>query len=253
MPTSPARILLFATIVCAICAVAVSSVAVLLQPRIAENRQLDREKKVLIAAGLILSDDQPSGKTVRDMFRTRVTTQQIEFETGTVSTPLDGDGNVAPVTRAAPANAAGLVEIPVQSLFYTVTPPDQQPVVVFPVEGKGLWSTMRGFLALDARTLNTVIGLEFYEHAETPGLGGEIDNPRWKALWKDRLAFDAEGRAMLHVAKRRVGPASEYPHGVDAIAGATITGRGVTELLKFWLGPDGYGPLLARLRQEGGS
>ena len=67
-------------------------------------------------------------------------------------------------------------------------------MVMVPIEGNGLWSTLYGFLALDADT-RTVVGITFYEHKETPGLGGEVDNPRWKALWPGRKAFLDEGYA----------------------------------------------------------
>ena len=153
MPTSPARILIFAATVCAICALAVSSVAVLLQPRIAQNRELEREKKVLIAAGLISSRTDLSGDQVRDMFRTNVRTQLVQLQTGSISSPAEGLGTLTSETRTAPTNAAGLVRVPLQSLFYIVTPPNRQAVVVLPVEGKGLWSTIRGFIALDAPPL----------------------------------------------------------------------------------------------------
>ena len=56
-------------------------------------------------------------------------------------------------------------------------------LVVLPVHGLGLWSILYGFVALDA-DLETIRGLTYYEHKETPGLGGEVDNPRWKSLWK---------------------------------------------------------------------
>ena len=125
-------------------------------------------------------------------------------------------------------------------------------LVVLPVEGLGLWGTLYGFVALEG-DLRTIRGLTFYEHKETPGLGGEVDNPRWKALWRDRLAFNDDRQPVIRVIKGPAGPAPDAPYSVDGLSGATITSRGVTNLLQFWLGPDALGPYLTRLRDEGGA
>ena len=122
--------------------------------------------------------------------------------------------------------------------------------IILPVHGKGLWSTMYGFLAL-APDGQTIESLAFYEHAETPGLGAEIDNPRWKAKWVGKLVFDKEGQPRIEVIKGTVDP--DHPdahHQVDGISGATITGRGVRNLVHYWLGDQGYGPALDKLRQK---
>jgi Na+-transporting NADH:ubiquinone oxidoreductase subunit C len=120
--------------------------------------------------------------------------------------------------------------------------------IVLPIRGYGLWSTLKGFVAIDGERLSsgpervTVRGLTYYEHGETPGLGGEVDNPAWKAKWPGRRVFDAEWAVKLNVTKS---PRSEYD--VDALTGATITSNGVSRMLEFWLGDDGYGPFLRRL------
>jgi Na+-transporting NADH:ubiquinone oxidoreductase subunit C len=95
------------------------------------------------------------------------------------------------------------------------------------------------------------MGITFYEHGETPGLGGEVDNPRWKALWKGRKAFDASGNPVIDVKKGVAGPADTDPYNVDGISGATITSRGVGALVRFWLGDDGFGPYLKAQRAGG--
>ena len=106
------------------------------------------------------------------------------------------------------------------------------------------------FLALDSDT-RTVRGLKFYEHAETPGLGGEVDNPRWLSQWPGKLAYDEQWQLRLEVVKGRADhDKPEAQHQVDGLAGATLTSRGVTHLLHYWLSKAGYGPYLARLRGE---
>jgi len=123
-------------------------------------------------------------------------------------------------------------------------------MVVLPVEGKGLWSTLYGFLALD-KDVNTIKGLTFYQHGETPGLGGEVDNPKWKALWPGRKAFGDDGQPKIAVIKGQAGPVAEDPYQVDGLSGATITARGVSHLVQFWLGTHGFGPYLKQFKERG--
>ena len=125
--------------------------------------------------------------------------------------------------------------------------------IILPVHGKGLWSTLYGFLALDAKDLSTIRALVFYEHAETPGLGGEVDNPNWRAQWNGKGAFDEKGSIRIEVIKGKVDPGrTEAKYQVDGISGASITTRGVKNMLRYWLGEDGFGPYLARLKARGG-
>ena len=122
---------------------------------------------------------------------------------------------------------------------------------IFPIYGKGLWSTLYGFLALD-KDLETIRGITFYQHGETPGLGGEVDNPKWKALWKGKKAFDENNDVKISVIKGKVdtsNPNKEYL--VDGLSGATLTTRGVDHLVKYWLGKHGYGAFIDNLRKEG--
>jgi Na+-transporting NADH:ubiquinone oxidoreductase subunit C len=120
-------------------------------------------------------------------------------------------------------------------------------LIVLPVHGSGYVSTLYGHLALDSDG-RTIRGLDFYEHAETPGLGSEIETPAWRALWPGKLTRDASGALRVGVAKGKVDPdGPDAAYQVDGITGATRTGIGVTNLLRFWLGPDGYGPYLERL------
>ena len=153
----------------------------------------------------------------------------------------------------APDNAARVPRLPDWVLVYEVRGErGQLDLVVLPVEGLGLWGTLYGFVALDG-ALRTIRGLTFYEHKETPGLGGEVDNPRWKARWPGRLAFDDELAPVVRVVKGVAGAIADDPYAVDGLSGATITSRGVTNLLQFWLGPDGFEPYLTRLRQNEGT
>jgi len=122
--------------------------------------------------------------------------------------------------------------------------------MILPIRGYGLWSTLHGFLALSG-DLNTVVGLGFHEHAETPGLGGEVDNVRWREQWKGKQLFDEQGRLAVQIVKGSVDPQSTLvAHQIDGLAGATLTSNGVNNLLHFWLGEQGFGPFLAKLRSR---
>ena len=136
-------------------------------------------------------------------------------------------------------------------IIYKVKENGQMTKIILPVYGSGLWDMMYGFIALD-RDLATIKGFTFYEHGETPGLGGEVDNPRWKKLWVGKQAYDIEGKVKISVIKGRVNPSSSSArYQVDGLSGSTLTTRSVHNLVRFWLGEHGYGPFIQRLRKEG--
>ncbi|MGB1927393.1 MAG: NADH:ubiquinone reductase (Na(+)-transporting) subunit C [Rubripirellula sp.] len=133
-------------------------------------------------------------------------------------------------------------------IFFVKEPgTDNIKQVVLPIFGKGLWGTLYGYLALRS-DLNTIQGLTFYQHKETPGLGGEVDNPSWKAQWEGVKLYDENGQPAANVFK---GPApSGDQYSVDGLSGATITSRGVTNLIQYWASDDGYGNFLREFAKE---
>ena len=245
----------FATVVCVVCAVVVSTSAVSLRERQAANQLLEKQRNVLVAAGLANDDESLSSEEVAARFGP-IRQVVVDLRTGAEVNDVDptafdqrAEASNPKTGREAPENNAGLIRLPSRALVYELRDGDELDLVILPVEGLGLWSTLYGFLALDA-DLETIRGLTFYEHGETPGLGGEVDNPRWKSLWPGRKAtVGTEPR--IEVIRGRAGPPDEDPFRVDGISGATMTGRGVTNLLRFWLGDDGFRPYLVRLGEEG--
>ncbi|MFY9179308.1 MAG: NADH:ubiquinone reductase (Na(+)-transporting) subunit C, partial [Venatoribacter sp.] len=133
------------------------------------------------------------------------------------------------------------------NLFVVKLPNGSQEMVI-PVHGYGLWSTLYGFVALKD-DLNTLVGLGFYSHAETPGLGGEVDNPKWKALWPGKKLYKEGDKVALTVIKGHA-EASD-PYHVDGLSGASLTSRGVDHLVKFWLGEQGFGKFISNLKAQG--
>jgi Na+-transporting NADH:ubiquinone oxidoreductase subunit C len=248
---------MFAAAVCVVCSIFVAGSAVLLKDQQEANKLLDRQTKVLIVAGLIGEEESLSAQEIDERFKQSIKPMLIDLATGE---PTDGDAvtfdqrkaAADPATsRVAPPNDAKVARLPKQAVVFKVQEKGELKSLVLPIEGKGLWSTLYGFLALKADS-KTIEGITFYEHGETPGLGGEVDNPRWKSLWKNRLAVDDRWKPKISVVKGSAGTPKDDPFHVDGLSGATITSRGVTALVQFWLGENGFGPFLNKYRAEKG-
>ena len=246
----------FATAICVACAIAVSSSAVSLRDRQLVNQALDMQRNVLVAAGLAAPDEALEQDEIEARFAP-IRQVVIDIATGAATDvdPATFDPRAAaadPATsRSAPPNNAGLNRVAEQALVYELRRVDGAlDLVVLPVHGLGLWGLLYGFVALDA-DLETIRGLTYYEHKETPGLGGEVDNPRWKRLWDGRRAFGPDGAPVIEVIRGLAGPPADDPYRVDGLAGATMTSRGVTNMLRFWLAGEGFGPYLDALRARG--
>lgn len=243
-----------ALILCLVCSVFVSIAAVGLKDRQEANKVLDKRKNILIAASLL---DNPAGADraeVNRIFQERVTPRVLDIATGMYTDSIDAatfDQKKAakdPSLSIAIPSGEDKAKIKRRSkyaLVYEIKDSSGNFVmVVLPVHGKGLWSTMYGFLAVD-KNGNTVNGLGFYSHAETPGLGGEIDNPNWKALWPGKELYK-DGSVAIEVVKGHAPKGDLYK--VDGISGATITARGVGHLVRYWVGKGGFEKYLNRLR-----
>jgi Na+-transporting NADH:ubiquinone oxidoreductase subunit C len=256
---SNAYIVGFAAVVCLACSIVVSSSAVALRPRQSQNKELDRQKQVLTVAGLITADQTVDAPEVQRLFDENIVARLVELETGAYVDSESAAGydqrkatKDPAMSRPAGPNSAGLRRLPKKAVVYERVADGAVEMLILPIEGKGLWSTLYGFIALAPDT-TTIEGITFYEHGETPGLGGEIDNPSWKALWPGRRAFGDRGETAIEVIKGHAGPPAEDPYKVDGLSGATLTGRGVSHLVRFWLSEDGFGPFLAQVRAaEGG-
>ncbi len=253
---------LVATVLCVVCSLAVSAAAVVLRPFQAQNQIIDRQRNILDAAGLALGEfglpaSQLSREQIDELY-SRVEERLVDLDTGQFTNEFD-------VKTYDPVDAAKRPELSVQTSdprysigktrrekiarVFLVRNPKTNAItqVVLPVYGQGLWSTLYGYLALK-RDLETVQGLTFYSHAETPGLGGEVDNPNWKAQWVGLTLYDESGEPAAGLAK---GPApSGSDHLVDGLSGATITSNGVTNLIRYWAGDDGYGKFLKKLESD---
>ena len=137
-------------------------------------------------------------------------------------------------------DTAGILRRPNVASVYLISNPDGEVTrIVLPINGSGLWNLMYAMLAVDSDG-NTVRELVYYDQQETPGLGGEVENPEWKAKWDGKKLYK-DGEVAIDVTK---GAKASDPYEVDALSGATLTSNGVQNTLDYWLGENGFGPYL---------
>jgi Na+-transporting NADH:ubiquinone oxidoreductase subunit C len=254
-------------------AVVVAGSAVALKPLQESNKSKDEKVNILEVAGLL----QP-GTDVEAAFQ-NIETRIVDLATGDYIDSVDAKtyemwkaAKDLGMSDAIPADKdiASIKRKPKYAKVYLVKEGGQLKSIILPVNGYGLWSTMYGFIALEADG-QTVVGMNLYDQAETPGLGGEVVNPKWKALWKGKKVYNFSGKELhesnlsekgqtidlgevaLGLVKGSVDPSkpgAEYQ--VDALAGATLTSRGVSNLVQYWMGKEGYAVYLAKLRTARG-
>ena len=251
---SVGKTLLVAFLACVVCGVVVATAAVSLRPVQNENKLIDKRMNILLAAGMY-----DASQDVNEQFKS-IERKFVDIDSGDyVEMPESYDQRTAAKDPAQSERLSGDVDIAgiknqaeVAEVYLARGDNGELSRIILPVHGYGLWSTLYGFLALEPDA-NTVAGLGFYEHGETPGLGGEVDNPKWKALWEGKKLYGDQGEVEIQVIKGTV--ESNTPnaeHKVDGLAGATLTSKGVSNLLRFWVGENGFGPSLKRMRQGGG-
>lgn len=252
---STVKTLVVALGLCVVCSILVSTAAVKLRALQVENKALDVKKNLLVAAKLV--EATATKEEINKAF-TAVETKLIDLSTGEVAEGIDPSSY--DTRKAAKDPSLSMILDPSDDIariksiakvrpVYLVKKGDQVDQIVIPFHGKGLWSTMYGFLCLDSDT-RTVRGIAYYEHGETPGLGGEVDNVRWKKSWVGKNVLTEDSfEPMFEVVKGSVNPSNEKAnYQVDGLSGATLTSDGVEYMINFWLGKMGYGKYLANFR-----
>jgi Na+-transporting NADH:ubiquinone oxidoreductase subunit C len=255
-----------AVALCLVCAVLVSLAAVALKPLQVSNKELDMKTNILDVAGLLEANSD-----VEKVFATQIEAKLVDLDTGEY---VEGDANAYDQRKAA-KDPAQSVAIPKEkdiahirvkaklAKVYLVKDGNAIKSIILPINGYGLWSTLYGFLALDADG-QTVQSINFYDQAETPGLGGEVVNPKWRALWKGKKVYAEsdqpslekglideadKGEPALSLIKGTVDtskPGSQYQ--VDGLAGASLTSTGVTNLVRYWMSKEGFATYLTKVR-----
>ena len=248
-----------AIVLSVVCSVALAAAVTLLKPIQLKNQALDKQRKILAAAG-VLAEGQGDAAEVGAKFK-KFERYLVDLNTGAYSRielddrydqrkatkqpessmSLSGEQDVADIKRRAEK----------ADVYVLRDEQGQLQRLVLPVSGYGLWSTMYGYLVLE-NDANTVAGITFTDQAETPGLGGEIDNPKWQAQWVGKHVYGPEGQPRLHLKKGGVDPAkpgAEYQ--IDALSGATLTSDGVSNMVEFWMGDLGFKAFLSKVRESG--
>ena len=251
---STVKTFIMATLVCLVCAVFVSISAVALKPLQQLNKELDKKKNILQVAGLYQKGDD-----IEAAF-SKIDIKLVDLATGEYTTELDAatyDERRAakdPELNITIEKADDLASIRMRPKYmpvYQVKEGDMVKQLILPINGYGLWSTLYGFLAVE-NDGQTIVGLSYYEHAETPGLGGEVDNPKWKKMWAGKKIYGSDGNVAINVIKGSVVPGiSGEEFQVDGLAGATLTSRGVSNMLKYWMGAEGYKKYLNKIQASG--
>ena len=260
-----------AVALCLVCAVFVSMAAVALKPLQVSNKEIDMKKNILDVAGLLTENSD-----IEKDFASKIEAKLVDLSTGDY---VDGNADFYDQRKAA-KDPAQSVAIPKEqdiahirvkaklAKVYLVKEGGVTKSIILPINGYGLWSTLYGFLSVEADG-QTVQSINFYDQAETPGLGGEVLNPTWRALWKGKKVYaeteqatsakgtldDANvGEPALSLIKGTVDPSkagSQYQ--VDGLAGATLTSTGVTNLVRYWTSKEGFAPYLAKVRTVKGA
>ncbi|MCU6662996.1 Na(+)-translocating NADH-quinone reductase subunit C [Silvania hatchlandensis] len=247
------KTLLVVVVLCLVCSIVVAGSAVGLKSRQQEQRALDKQRNILAVAGLM--QGEMSADDVAQTFAARITPRLVDLATGEL---LDREPSTYNQSQAlkdpqrsteleASQDPAGIKRRSNTAEIYLVRD-EQQRVqeIVLPVYGNGLWSMMYAFVALDTDG-RTVKGITYYDQGETPGLGGEIENPAWRAQFIGKKVLDDKGQPALKVMKGAARPGDEY--AVDGLSGATLTSNGVQHSFTFWMGEMGFGPFLKKVRE----
>ena len=214
-----------------------------------ERNRAVLEASRLIEPGLDLADNEIVDRFL--VLETRIVDLDTDAFSDAVS-PITYDVRAAmndpDRTEPIPSelDTASLGRRPVYLPVYLLLDDQRVERIVLPVYGPGMWSTIHGFISLQA-DFATIEGVAFYEHGETPGIGDRILDPAWLAQWRGQPAYDDSGQLVLRIGANSTSSTSNS--GIDAISGATVTVSAVEDLVRYWLGDDGFGPILADLRR----
>jgi Na+-transporting NADH:ubiquinone oxidoreductase subunit C len=255
------NVLVVAITVCLLCSIVVSAAAVMLKPQQRANQQYDQRQNILRAAGMLPqgSNVDAAGRTVEELF-SDFEVRAVDLRTGEFTDEVDPDSYDPIAAAKNPAYSTELSQVEdiatigrrenISQVYLRRNEQGDIDRVVLPVRGYGLWGPLFGYIALEG-DLRTIAGLGFYAQKETPGLGGEVANPLWKAQWPGVSLYNEEGNVAVRLVKTRSPQGSpQGRHEVDALSGATLTTRGVENLVRFWMGEQGFGPFIENLQQS---
>lgn len=217
----------------------------LFQGEMTEPTAEEKNAAVLQAAGLLRADSQDK-KSRDNLYQRSIIVRTVNLDSGewvTDKTAAQGCKKLTPEQDPAQIRQrCTLADV------YLVKDKDNKiQQVIIPVAGKGAKSMMHAFLSLglDGRTVNN---LYYYQQRETPFLGARVKDENWRQQWPGKKVADDNGTPALKIVQEKSGKNDEYT--VDGISGATLTSTGVEKSINYWIGEQGYGPFLQRLKQN---
>lgn len=217
-----------------------------LRPNIEENQRIEKQQNILYALGV--NGNTGTGDItfvatdkVAEVFKTNISEQLVlESKDGKIVKTMtrqefmdSPEGGKEPYLIDIKKQQARAKNGESRYLPLFVGKQNGETVYVAPIRGKGLWDAIWGFVTLDK---NMVVKGAFFDHAgETPGLGANIKQRYFMDDFNGERLLSATGDFKgISVAKGNNDPVNEIKddHEVDAIAGATITGDGVSAMIK---------------------
>lgn len=209
------------------------------------NEEVNVKRNILMAVGVLDRDREMELDEIDAMYQESVQSFAVDPD-GMVVEGVSGESLDLEVVLQDPDTSRHRYPV------FMATDAAGSTVYAIPVFGKGLWSTLYGYLALEA-DLETVRGMTFYAHGETPGLGAEIEQAWFQDNFVGKKIYDGGALRTIRVVKgtveNRIQDPGERDYYVDGISGATITGRGVSNLLETKVAL--YEPFFERVRAGG--
>lgn len=245
------KIIGMAVLVALVASTAVSLTAVTLKPYQEANRAAERQARMDKMLDTLPGMRDLMEETGVDTLETRlVNLDDGSFDRASDAGSFDLEAALADteasIALSPDTDIAGIKRRANQSPVYLLQKDGRLMLIVLPVYGTGYQSTIRAALALEA-DLTTIAALSIVEQGETPGFGARVDEPQWQALWPGKKIADETGSIRIEVVRGQ----ATTPYEVDGVSGATRTSNGISDMLRFWLGEQGFGPFLARLAKEG--
>jgi Na+-transporting NADH:ubiquinone oxidoreductase subunit C len=252
---NPKKTIVIAFLLCLVCSILVSVSAVTLKSKQTANKAADIRKNILAVTGMLASDTNIN--EAFKQFEVKIvdldTGEYVDIDPSTYDQNKASDDPEQSIALSSKEDIANIGRRAKLAKIYILKENDAIKQVVLPVHGYGLWSTLYGFISLE-NDFNTIKGLRFYSHAETPGLGGEVDNPKWRSLWDGKKAYDEDGNVKIEVIRGHVDfKMANAEYKVDGLSGATLTSQGVSNLVRYWLGEHAFEPYLSNMRSKAGN
>ncbi|WP_294142736.1 NADH:ubiquinone reductase (Na(+)-transporting) subunit C [uncultured Sanguibacteroides sp.] len=208
---------IYSIILVVIVAVLLSVIALWLQPT--QNENIENEKRQNILRSVNITSTPENSKELFDKYITRqfiVNSKGEEVAGNAFTVDLSKEVKKSCEERQLPVYVANI---------------DGVTKYILPLQGTGLWGPIWGYISLNADK-NTVYGTVFDHKGETPGLGAEITQDRFRRQFDGKTIFNNGNLVSILVKK---GGGATGPHEVDAISGGTITSKGVESMLKNYL------------------